>query len=307
MAAATITSVAVLNNPAPFADPIALEVTYECLTPLKDDLEWRVVYVGSAESEQHDQVLDSAFVGPVTPGTYKFRMEAPAPDPSRIPKGDLVGVTALLLTCSYRGREFVRVGYYVSTEYPDPEMQESPPEAPVVAKLVRSVLADHPRVTKFPIPFDDDDEGAAAGEAAGGGQAAGMAGGMGGGGGGAGAAGGGYDDANQQQYEQQQQPPGGGAGGGGGGGAAFGGFGGGAAGGGGAAFGGFGGGGGATGGGQQENMAPVGGGATPGGGMDVDGAGGGGAAAAALKTAGGVGAPPPAIAGMGGAGMFGGF
>jgi len=289
MAAATITSVTVLNNPAPFSDPIALEVTYECVAPLKDDLEWRVVYVGSAESEAHDQVLDSAFVGPVLPGTYKFRMEAPAPDPARIPRGDVVGVTALLLTCSYKTREFVRVGYYVSTEYPDPEMQESPPEVPQVGRLVRSVLADHPRVTKFPIPFDDEDEEAAgAAAAAGQGDASAAAAGEGaagggGGGGGAGAAG----DVPQQQSGYggmgEGGPQGGGGFGGGMGDAAGAAYVGGGAGGGAAAFGGGGGGGF----GGQENTAP------PCGGMDVD------------KGA----APPPAVAvaGFGGGPDFGAF
>jgi histone chaperone ASF1 len=102
MAEVAITSVDVKNNPAPFADEIELEVQYECLTALKDDLEWKVIYVGSAETEEHDQVLDTAFVGPVQPGAYKFTMRAPAPDAGRIPQGDVVGVTALLLTCSYQ-------------------------------------------------------------------------------------------------------------------------------------------------------------------------------------------------------------
>jgi hypothetical protein len=30
------------------------------------------------------------------------RVQAPAPDPKLIPKGDIVGVTVILLTCSYR-------------------------------------------------------------------------------------------------------------------------------------------------------------------------------------------------------------
>ena len=102
MAEVAITSVDVKNNPAPFGDDIELEVQYECLSALKDDLEWKVVYVGSAEDESMDQVLDSAFVGPVQPGSYKFAMKAPAPDAGRIPAGDVVGVTALLLTCSYQ-------------------------------------------------------------------------------------------------------------------------------------------------------------------------------------------------------------
>jgi hypothetical protein len=36
------------------------------------DLEWKLIYVGSAESEKYDQVLDSVLVGPVYPGQYRF-------------------------------------------------------------------------------------------------------------------------------------------------------------------------------------------------------------------------------------------
>ena len=36
------------------------------------DLEWKLIYVGSAESEEYDQVLDSVLVGPVYPGQYRF-------------------------------------------------------------------------------------------------------------------------------------------------------------------------------------------------------------------------------------------
>lgn len=160
MAAATIIAVTVENNPAPFTEDIVLRVQYECYSALQDDLEWKVIYVGSAESEQYDQVLDSAMVGPVQPGTYQFRMECPPPDPNKIPSEDLVGVTALLLTCSYRDKEFVRVGYYVNNEYTDPELIESPPEQPRIDKLQRNVLVDHPRVTKFAIDFDGPEGGA---------------------------------------------------------------------------------------------------------------------------------------------------
>lgn len=40
--------------------------------PLLPDLEWKLTYVGSAESEKYDQVLDTVFVGPVAPGQYRF-------------------------------------------------------------------------------------------------------------------------------------------------------------------------------------------------------------------------------------------
>ena len=36
------------------------------------DLEWKLIYVGSPESEKYDQTLDSVLVGPVAPGSYRF-------------------------------------------------------------------------------------------------------------------------------------------------------------------------------------------------------------------------------------------
>ena len=52
-------------------------------------------------------------------------------------------------------QEFIRVGYYVSNEYDDPEMQETPPETPLFDKLTRNILASNPRVTKFKINWDN--------------------------------------------------------------------------------------------------------------------------------------------------------
>lgn len=46
-------------------------------------------------------------------------------------------------------------GYYVNNEYVTEELKENPPELPDIAQLSRTVLADHPRVTRFPIPFDE--------------------------------------------------------------------------------------------------------------------------------------------------------
>ena len=44
----------------------------DTLSVLSADLEWKLIYVGSAESEDFDQVLDSVLVGPVYPGQYRF-------------------------------------------------------------------------------------------------------------------------------------------------------------------------------------------------------------------------------------------
>jgi hypothetical protein len=119
MAAIQVSNIQVLNNPCGFLEPFQFEITFEASQQLQEDLEWRVTYVGSADSEEHDQVLDSVLVGPVPLGTNRFVFETPAPDPSKIPVGDLVGVTVVLVECLYRDKVFVRVGYYVSNENPD--------------------------------------------------------------------------------------------------------------------------------------------------------------------------------------------
>ena len=156
MAAINITNVQVLDNPTKFTNPFQFEIEYECLYDLKDDLEWKLIYVGSAESEKYDQVLDSVLVGPVYAGGYRFVFQANPPDVSRLPTEDVVGVTVVFLSCSYNGEEFIRVGYYVNNEYEDEEMRETPPTTPQIDKLVRNILANKPRVTKWSINFDSN-------------------------------------------------------------------------------------------------------------------------------------------------------
>ena len=104
------------------------------------DLEWKIIYVGSASSEAHDQTLDSVLVGPVPAGRHRFVFQANAPDTAKIPSDDVVGVTVVLLTCSYKCHEFVRVGYYVNNEYTDPEMTENPPAKVIFEKVSSTVL-----------------------------------------------------------------------------------------------------------------------------------------------------------------------
>ncbi len=106
-----------------------------------------------ASSSEHDQELDSLLVGPIPVGVNKFVFEADAPDLSRIPNSEILGVTVILLTCSYDGREFVRVGYYVNNEYTEEELNAEPPAKPIIEKVRRSILAEKPRVTRFAIKW----------------------------------------------------------------------------------------------------------------------------------------------------------
>ncbi|GAA6058142.1 hypothetical protein JCM3770_001946 [Rhodotorula araucariae] len=170
MSIINISDVTVLNNPGKFTDPYLFKITFECMAPLQDDLEWKLTYVGSAESDSFDQELDTCMVGPVPVGVNSFEFEAAAPLPTRIPASDLIGVTVILLTCAYNDAEFVRIGYYVNTEYGDPALKaqhdasleegaeekglKAPDPTQHIDGLVRNVLADKPRVTKFNIQWD---------------------------------------------------------------------------------------------------------------------------------------------------------
>ena len=69
------------------------------------------------DHHSESQVLEEVCVGPVPVGISKFILQADAPDLARISQQDLVGVTVVLITCSYREKEFVRIGYYVNNEY----------------------------------------------------------------------------------------------------------------------------------------------------------------------------------------------
>ncbi|KAJ4454432.1 putative Histone chaperone ASF1B [Paratrimastix pyriformis] len=151
MSLVSVTGVRFLGtNPAPFCEPLRFEVSFECYEALPDDLEWRIVYIGSAETSSHDQVLDEIEVGPVPVGAAKFEMISDPPDPSKIPADDLLGITAVLLTCHYHQQEFLRIGYYVQSEYDDPSLAEMQPDPPRVDRIRRTVI-EEPRVTRYNI------------------------------------------------------------------------------------------------------------------------------------------------------------
>lgn len=132
------------------------------------------------------QVLDTIYVGPISEGRHMFVFQADPPDVTKIPVEDALGVTVVLLTCSYRGQEFVRVGYFINNEYSDPELRENPPPTPQFdkvaemlswcpsksnsfphlrfsmmcfsfAQVTRNILGTEPRVTRFKINWDDSE------------------------------------------------------------------------------------------------------------------------------------------------------
>lgn len=116
-------------------------------------MEWKVTYVGNARDSKFDQTLEEAMVGPVPVGVNRFILQTPPPNPAQIPNQDLIGVTVILLSCSYLNQKFVQIGYFVNNEYADPFEPECYPDPVEISKLGRNILADEPRVTRFPIDW----------------------------------------------------------------------------------------------------------------------------------------------------------
>ena len=86
MSVVSILNIQVLDNPTRYSNPFQFEITFECVSQLKNgtmsakpthisflvDLEWKIVYVGSAEDDRYDQTLDQIMVGPVPVGINRF-------------------------------------------------------------------------------------------------------------------------------------------------------------------------------------------------------------------------------------------
>ena len=159
MSLINILNIIVEDNPNSFLAPFNFKITFECLQPLKEEIEWKLVYVGSSKDERFDQVLDCFSMDCLQPGVMQFQIQSNAPDYMKIPsKEDLLGVTAIILTISFRKQEFFRCGYYVYNNYVDEELLMNDPPQVLVDRVQRSILSDKPRITRFNIDWGLNDE-----------------------------------------------------------------------------------------------------------------------------------------------------
>ena len=142
-----------------FSDPFSFEIIFEVLSELKKEMEWKMIYIGSAEDKKYDQILETIEIdGPFQLGSMKFEFVGDAPDISKIPETEILGVTAVILCCSYNNQEFFRCGYYLNNLYDNEEMNFNPPEKVDKNHILRSLLADKPRITRFDIDWDNETE-----------------------------------------------------------------------------------------------------------------------------------------------------
>jgi len=53
----SIDNINIKNHQGNFSDPIELEITFSNMAPLSHPIEWKIIYISSADDEGCDQVL----------------------------------------------------------------------------------------------------------------------------------------------------------------------------------------------------------------------------------------------------------
>eukprot|EP00981_Chlorochromonas_danica_P001534 scaffold334_cov173-Ochromonas_danica.AAC.10 len=124
-----VVNIDVLDNHTAFTNPFQFEVTFECSQELPE------------EDSHRDQVLEEVNVGPIPAGLHRFVLQTPAPRSDLIKNDELIGMTAILITCSYLDQPFVHIGYYVDNEYEEEFEPENYPNPVDIKKLTRNISA----------------------------------------------------------------------------------------------------------------------------------------------------------------------
>uniref|UniRef100_A0A0D9R207 Anti-silencing function 1B histone chaperone n=2 Tax=Primates TaxID=9443 RepID=A0A0D9R207_CHLSB len=156
MAKVSVLNVAVLENPSPFHSPFRFEISFECSEALADDLEWKIIYVGSAESEEFDQILDSVLVGPVPAGRHMFVFQVRKKHPllPEIPQS-ASGIKSSSLCHTVHAQALRGPGFPRGTVKLHRRLRQENRLNPEGPQLQRNILASNPRVTRFHINWDN--------------------------------------------------------------------------------------------------------------------------------------------------------
>lgn len=138
-----------------FSDPIVFDIEFECTVGItrENAVRWEVIYVGSALSNEHDQLLADVFVGPIDVGMNRFVLTTDPPEISRIPADELP-LSVVMLKAYYNEQEFISIGYYVQNNVPDQiDPQELDPKT-----LERQIITEDTTVHSSQIKWGEIEE-----------------------------------------------------------------------------------------------------------------------------------------------------
>eukprot|EP00397_Hematodinium_sp_SG-2012_P046335 GEMP01052308.1.p1 GENE.GEMP01052308.1~~GEMP01052308.1.p1 ORF type:complete len:199 (+),score=33.28 GEMP01052308.1:95-691(+) len=159
MAAINMTSVKPTKPIAPARDAISIEVLFDVVTPLEEDVEMRMFFIWSTKNEKLDQELDTCDVGPLdSAGVRRFTMMGSTPDFFALPRKSQLDVCAIYVSAIYKNKEFCRVGYYVKHEYLGLTEDEEPPTVLDIDRIERVIDVRNPLITHWDNSWDGPDK-----------------------------------------------------------------------------------------------------------------------------------------------------
>ena len=156
MEAISVTNILLVGDAkANFLSPFVFDIFIDIKEKLERNLHWKIVYVGSAETSDYDQVQEEFIIDKLPKGEFSFRVETLPPDYTRIKyPDDLLASSVLMISATYRNQEFFRCSYFVFNSYDDPKLIENIPEIVYIDKICRYILIDKPRIKKTEITWD---------------------------------------------------------------------------------------------------------------------------------------------------------
>lgn len=92
MAQVHINNIVVGNNPAPVLSPLQFSITFESFNALPGTFDWKLIYIGSPDKPEKDQIIDNFDMDGVPAGVMQFTVDSNPPDFSVIPPEEIVGM-----------------------------------------------------------------------------------------------------------------------------------------------------------------------------------------------------------------------
>lgn len=84
MAQVHINNIQVRNNPSKVLDPFTFDITFECFSQLPGTFDWKIIYIGSPNNPNNDQVIDQFDMNNIAPGVMEFTVDSNCPNFAQI-------------------------------------------------------------------------------------------------------------------------------------------------------------------------------------------------------------------------------
>jgi len=99
-----ITNVVFESSSHRINEDFKLKIQFECLRQIRQEVEWKVVYVADSDNASCDQELDAIYMQSLNYGSSEFDWNVPKPDYSKIPNVmEIFDSTLLMLIVSVKG------------------------------------------------------------------------------------------------------------------------------------------------------------------------------------------------------------